>query len=196
MITTTKNMTKAGISSDDVYSDEFSRRRIYLTETITDSVASDICAQLNCLASKSHDDIHIIINSPGGSVSAGMSILDTTATISANGITICTYVLGLAASMAALLASAGTKGHRFIGENADMMIHQPLGGASGQASDVEVHARQILKTKTRLHRILSKNTGQPFEKISKDCDRDYYLDADEAIAYGLCDALFQGFEDE
>lgn len=192
MVPTITNISAVGVSSDDVYTDEYSRRRIYLTNEITPSLASDVCAQINCLAARSRDDIHlIIIECPGGSVSAGMAIYDT---MKSCGCTVCTYVIGECASMAALLASSGTAEKRFIAANAEMMIHQPAGGITGSASDIERSAQHILATKKRLHSILAVNTSQPYEKICKDCERDYYLDAEEAITYGLVDQIFTGFD--
>jgi len=189
---TTEKITENGIVRSDIYSNEFSKRRIYLTGQIDDASASYICAQINQLASEGDDDIYLIIQSCGGSVSAGMSILDT---MNACRCDISTVVMGEAASMGALLASCGAKGKRLISKNSEMMIHQPLGGASGQASDIERTASHIVKTKKKLHRILSENTGQSYEQISLDCDRDYWLDADEAIEYGLVDKIFDGFDD-
>ncbi len=192
MIPTTKRITQTGVVSSDVYSDEFTfNRRIYLTGPIEDSNAADICAQINHLAAQGNDDIYLIIQSPGGSVTAGMAILDT---MNACKCDICTIVNGSAASMGALLASSGTKGKRYIGPNAEMMLHQPLGGAQGQASDIERTAAHIVKTKKKLHTILAENTGVPYEQICIDCDRDYYLDAQEAIDYGLIDHFFAGFD--
>lgn len=194
MIPTTRRITQTGIVSSDVYSDEFSlNRRIYLTGLIEDSTAADICAQINHLATQGKDDIYLIIQSPGGSVTAGMAILDTMNGCKCD---ICTIVNGSAASMGAVLASSGTKGKRLIGRNAEMMLHQPLGGAQGQASDIERTAAHILKTKKKLHTILAENTGVPYEQICIDCDRDYYLDSQEAINYGLVDRIFSGFEQE
>lgn len=189
MLPTKKNITATGISADDVYSDEFARRRIYLTQAITPDVSADIIAQINCLVAQSSEDIHLIIQSPGGQVSAALAILDVMNTCGAD---VFTYVIGEAASAAALLASAGKR--RFISENSEMLIHQPLGGSSGQASDIERAAKHILKIKKKIHTILAENTGQSYEKICEDCDRDYYLDAYESIAYGLVDELFSGFD--
>lgn len=190
MVPTTKIVTSTGIMTSDIYSDEFARRRIYLTGQIDDASASDIRAQINHLAAKNRDDIYLIIDSPGGSVSAGMGILDTLSTCKCD---ICTVVMGEAASMGAFLAASGTKGKRYIGENAEMMIHQPLGGASGQASDIERTAAHIVRVKKRLHSILARNTGQTYEQICIDCDRDHFLTAEESIEYGLVDHIFTGF---
>ena len=190
MVPTTKIVTSTGIMTSDIYSDEFARRRIYLTGQIDDTSASDVCAQINHLASQSSEDIYLIIQSPGGSVSAGMAILDTMNTCKCD---ICTVVNGEAASMGAFLASSGTKGKRYVGANAELMIHQPLGGASGQASDIERTAAHIIRVKKKLHTILAKNTGQAYEQICIDCDRDHYLTAEESIEYGLVDHIFTGF---
>ena len=188
---TTKITTDSGIMSSDVFSDEFARRRIYLTDEVNAKSASEICAQINHLASESNEDIYLIIQSPGGVVSAGMAILDT---MNGCGCNICTVVSGEADSIAAVLASSGTKGRRFIGKSAEMLIHQPLGGASGQASDIQRTATHILNVKRKLNMILSKNTGQTYEKICEDCERDTYLSAEEAIEYGLVDKFFEGFD--
>lgn len=190
MIPTTKIVTQSGIMTSDTYSEEFSKRRIYLTGQIDEQMASDVCAQINHLASQNDDEIYLIIQSPGGSVSAGLSILDTMNTCKCD---ICTVVMGEAASMGALLASSGTKGKRMIGKNAEMMIHQPLGGTSGQASDIERTATHIVKIKNKLHKILSQNTGQSYKQICTDCDRDFWLDAEESIEYGLVDQIFLGY---
>jgi len=192
MIPTTKIITSSGVMSSDIYSDEFKNRRIYLTDKIDDALASDICAQINCLASQSKEDIYLIINSPGGSVSSGMAILDTMNTCKCD---IATVVLGEAASMGAFLASCGTKGKRYAGTNSELMLHQPLGGASGQASDIERIAVHISNVKKKLHSILARNTGQSYDKICADCDRDFYLTVEEAISYGLIDKIFTGFVD-
>ena len=191
MVPTTKITTQSGMMTSDIYSEEYAQRRVYLTGQINDELASDICAQINYLASGSKEDIYLIIQSPGGSVSAGLAIYDTVNTC---GCDVRTVVMGEAASMGALLASSGTKGKRYVGESAEMMIHQPLGGANGQAADIERTAAHIVKTRDKLHKILSKNTGKAFEQINKDCDRDHWLDADAAIEYGLVDKIFKGFE--
>lgn len=191
MIPFTKSVTSAGIVTGDVYSEEYSARRIYLTGQIDAAMAGDICAQINHLAAQGKEDIYLIIQSSGGSVSAGMSILDTMETC---GCDICTIVMGEAASMGALLAACGTKGKRRIGKRAEMMIHQPLGGASGQASDIERVATHITRVKQKLHKILSQCTGQSYRKVSRDCDRDFWMDASEAVEYGLVDGIFTGYE--
>ena len=183
--------TPTGYMTSDCLSGEFSRRIIYINDEITDSRAFEICCQINQLAAMSSDDITLWIMSPGGSVSAGFAILDTMNTC---GCEIRTVVMGRAASMGAVLASSGTKGKRFIGPNAEMMIHQALGGVSGQTTDILRTANHIQKTNSRLYAILAQNTGRTIKKISADCDRDYYLDAEEAIKYGLADGVFTGFE--
>ena len=184
--------TAAGYMTSDSLSEEFSRRRIYITGEIDDTMAADICCQINHLAALSDDDITFWIMSPGGSVSAGLAILDT--------MTACrcdfrTIVMGNAASMAAVLASSGTKGKRFVGANSGMMIHQALGGFSGQTADILRTAQQIEKINNRLYGSLAANTGVSTEKIAADCDRDYHLNANEAIEYGLADHIFKGFEE-
>ena len=163
-------------------------RIIFLTGEINDAVADTVVAQLIYLEGKDPTkDICLYINSPGGSVTAGMAIYDTMNYIKCDVSTIC---IGLAASMGAFLLSSGTKGKRFALKNSEVMIHQPLGGAQGQASDIKIVADQILKTKTKLNKILSENTGKPFEQVEKDTDRDNYMSAEEAKAYGLIDEIF------
>ena len=186
----TKITTPSGYMTSDCVSEEFSRRRIYITDEITDTLAAEICCQINQLASMNNDDITLWIQSPGGSVSAGFAILDTMATC---GCDIRTVVMGSAASMGAVLASSGTKGKRFIGANAQMVIHQTLGGVSGQTTDILRTATYIQKTNNRLYAILARNAGVSVQQIATDCDRDYYLDSDEAIKYGLADHIFSGF---
>lgn len=193
MIPTTRITTAAGYMTSDCTSEEFSRRRIYITSEITDAVAAEVCCQINHLAAVNpNDDITLWIMSPGGSVSAGSAILDTMATC---GCDIRTVVMGCAASMAAVLASSGTKGKRGIGANSEMMIHQALGGISGQTSDIVRTAKHIQKTNNRLYKILAENTGASVQQISADCDRDFYLDAEAAISYGLADYIFTGFDE-
>ncbi len=191
MLPSIKTVNQSGVSNTDIYSDEFERRRIYITGKIDESMASDICAQINCLAAQGKEDICLVIQSPGGSVSAGYAILDTMFTC---GCDIITVAMGEACSMGAVLASSGTKGKRYIGKNADMMIHQVLSGASGQASDLLRTVSYIQKVNKKLHTLLSENTGQDYEKICADCDRDFHLDSQEAIEYGLADHIFQGFD--
>lgn len=192
MVPTIKVATSSGMMASDIYSEEYARRKIYITGEITDALSADVCAQISALASQSKEDITLIIQSPGGSVSAGMAILDTMDTC---GCDISTVVMGVAASMGAVLASSGTKGKRFIGSNAEMMIHQALGGASGQTADILRTAEHIQRINKRLYNILAKNTGKSYKKICADCDRDYYLDSQTAINYGLADKIFEGFEE-
>lgn len=191
-VPTTRTATTTGYMTSDCLSEEFSRRRIYITEEITDPMAASICCQINHLASLSNDDITLWVMSPGGSVSAGSAILDT---MNACGCDFRTIVMGTAASMAAVIASSGTNGKRYIGANSGMMIHQALGGFSGQTADILRTAQHIEKVNNRLYGILAANTGMSMEKIAADCDRDYHLNANEAIAYGLADHIFSGFED-
>lgn len=191
-VPTTRTVTTAGYMTSDYLSEEFSRRRIYIAEEITEPVAAIICCQINHLASLSNDDITLWIMSPGGSVSAGLAILDTMNSCRCEFRTI---VMGTAASMAAVIASSGTKGKRYIGSNSSMMIHQALGGFSGQTADILRTAQHIEKVNNRLYGILAANTGMSMEKIATDCDRDYHLNADEAIEYGLVDQIFNSFEE-
>ena len=191
-IPTTRIATAAGYMTSDCLSEEFSCRRIYITEEITNSMAAEICCQINHLAALSNEDITLWIMSPGVSVSAGSAILDTMNTC---GCDFKTIVMGTAASMAAVIASSGTKGKRYIGANSGMMIHQALGGFSGQTADILRTAQHIEKTNKRLYEILARNCGVSVQQIAVDCDRDYHLNAEEAIAYGLADHIFSGFED-
>lgn len=189
---TTRTATTAGYMTSDSLSEEFSRRRIYITGEIADTMAADICYQINHLAALCDDDITLWIMSPGGSVSAGLAILDTMKACKCD---IRTIVMGDAASMAAVIASSGTKGKRFIGANAEMMIHQALGGFSGQTADILRSAKHIEKVNKRLYEILAKNANQGVEQIAIDCDRDCFLNASEAIDYGLADHIFDGFKE-
>lgn len=171
----------------DIYSLLLRQRIVFLNGPVNDQVANIIVAQLLYL--ESHDenkDISLYINSPGGSVSAGMAIFDTMNFIKPKVQTLC---MGLAASMGAFLLTAGEKGKRFALPNAKIMIHQPLGGAQGQATEIEIQAREILKTRERLNAVLAERSGQPLEKIARDCERDYYLTSDEAKEYGLIDTV-------
>ncbi|ALK92563.1 MULTISPECIES: ATP-dependent Clp endopeptidase proteolytic subunit ClpP [unclassified Limnohabitans] len=171
----------------DIYSRLLKERVIFLVGEVNDYTANSVVAQLLFLESENPEkDISFYINSPGGSVSAGMAIYDTMNFIKPDVSTLCT---GMAASMGAFLLSAGAKGKRFSLPNSKVMIHQPLGGARGQATEIEIHAREILKTREQLNRILAENTGQPLEKIQLDTERDYYLSADEAKDYGLIDQV-------
>ena len=181
--------TSRGERSYDIYSRLLKDRIIFLGEEIDDHVASLVVAQLLFLEAEDPDkDICIYVNSPGGSVTAGMAIYDTMQYIKCDVSTIC---VGLAASMGAFLLSSGQKGKRFALPNAEIMIHQPLGGAKGQASDIKIHAEWMLKTKEKLNRILSENTGQDMETIEKDTDRDNFMSAEEACRYGLIDRVIE-----
>ncbi len=180
--------TGKGERSYDIYSRLLEDRIIFLTGEINDAVADTVVAELIYLEGKDPGkDICLYINSPGGSVSAGLAIYDTMNYIKCDVQTIC---IGLAASMGAFLLSSGTKGKRFALPNSEVMIHQPLGGAQGQASDIKIMADHILKTKQKLNTILSQNTGKPYEVIERDTDRDNYLSAEEAKEYGLVDEIF------
>lgn len=180
--------TSRGERSYDIYSRLLEDRIIFLSGEINDAVANSVVAQLIYLEGKNPDkDIYLYINSPGGSVSAGLAIYDTLNYIKCDVSTIC---IGLAASMGAFLLSSGTKGKRFALPNSEIMIHQPLGGTQGQASDIEIQARHMQKIKQKINKILSENTSQPLEKIEKDTDRDFYMSADEAVNYGLVDKIF------
>lgn len=176
-----------GERSYDIYSRLLKERVIFLVGPVNDASANLVVAQLLFLEAENPDkDIHLYINSPGGSVTAGMSIYDTMQFIKPDVSTLC---VGMAASMGAFLLAAGTKGKRFSLPNSRVMIHQPSGGAQGQATDIEIHARDILKTREQLNRILAHNTGQTVEKIERDTERDYFMFADEAQAYGVVDQV-------
>ena len=176
-----------GERSYDIYSRLLKERVIFLVGPVNDQTANLVVAQLLFLESENPDkDISFYINSPGGSVTAGMAIFDTMQFIKPDVSTLC---VGMAASMGAFLLAAGTKGKRFSLPNSRVMIHQPSGGASGQATDIEIHARDILKTRDQLNRILAANTGQTIEKIERDTERDYFMFADEAQAYGVVDQV-------
>jgi ATP-dependent Clp protease, protease subunit len=176
-----------GERSYDIYSRLLRERIVFLVGPVNDQTANLVVAQLLFLESENPDkDVQFYINSPGGSVSAGMAIYDTMNFIKPDVSTLCT---GMAASMGAFLLAAGAKGKRFSLPNSKVMIHQVLGGAQGQATDIEIHARDILKTKAVMNRILAERTGQPLEKIERDTERDYFLDAEEAKAYGIVDQV-------
>jgi ATP-dependent Clp protease protease subunit len=176
-----------GERSYDIYSRLLKERVIFLVGPVNDQTANLVVAQLLFLESENPDkDISFYINSPGGSVTAGMAIYDTMQFIKPDVSTLC---IGMAASMGAFLLSSGTKGKRFSLPNSRVMIHQPSGGAQGQASDIEIHARDILKTRDQLNRILAANTGQTVEKIERDTERDYFMFADEAQTYGVVDQV-------
>lgn len=171
----------------DIYSRLLKERVVFLVGPVDDHSANLVVAQLLFLESENPDkDIHLYINSPGGSVTAGMAIFDTMNFIKPDVSTLCT---GMAASMGAFLLAAGAKGKRYSLPNARVMIHQPLGGASGQATDIEIHAREILRWKKVLNEILAGRTGQPFDKVQADTERDYFMSPDEATQYGLIDKV-------
>lgn len=182
------DQTTSGERSYDIYSRLLEDRIIFLTGEITDETANSVVAQLIFLEGKDPEkDISLYINSPGGSVSAGLAIYDTMNFIKCDVTTIC---VGLAASMGAFLLSSGAKGKRFALPNSEIMIHQPLGGAQGQASDIEIQANHIKRIKEKINHILSQQSGQPLEKVQKDTDRDFYMSAEEALEYGLIDKIF------
>ena len=182
------DQTGNGERSYDIYSRLLEDRIIFLTGEIDDNTANIVVAQLIYLEGKNPDkDISLYINSPGGSVSAGLAIYDTINYINCDVSTIC---IGLASSMGAFLLSSGTKGKRYALPNSEIMIHQPLGGAKGQASDIQIQANQIQKIKHKINDILSKQTGKPYEQIEKDTDRDFYMTAEQAKEYGLVDEIF------
>ena len=181
--------TSRGERSYDIYSRLLNDRIIFLADEVNDVTASLVVAQLLFLEAQDPDkDIHLYINSPGGSVTAGMAIYDTMNFIKCD---VATYCIGMAASMGAFLLSAGAKGKRFALPNSEIMIHQPLGGARGQASDIKIHAEQILKTRDKLNEILAANTGKSIEEIARDTERDNFMTADEACAYGLVDKVLR-----
>lgn len=189
LIPTVLEKTQYGERAYDIYSRLLKDRIIFLGGPINDAVANLVIAQLLFLAHEDpKKDIKLYINSPGGSVVAGMAIYDTIQFIQPDVSTIC---VGMAASMAAVLLAAGTKGKRFSLPNSEILIHQVMGGAEGQASDIEITAKQILKMKAKLNQILAKHTGQKVEKIEKDADRDYYMSAAEAKEYGLVDEMIK-----
>ncbi|MDE5667043.1 MAG: ATP-dependent Clp endopeptidase proteolytic subunit ClpP [Clostridia bacterium] len=180
--------TSRGERSYDIYSRLLEDRIIFLSGEIDDAVANTVVAQLIYLEAKDPSkDISLYINSPGGSVSAGLAIYDTMNYVKCDVSTIC---IGMAASMGAFLLSSGQKGKRYALPNSEIMIHQPLGGAQGQASDIKIAAEHILKTKRKLNSILAQNSGKPIEQLEKDTDRDNYLSAQEAQEYGLIDKVF------
>ncbi len=179
--------TGRGERAYDIYSRLLKDRIIFLGTAIDDTISNLIIAQLLFLEADSPDqDVHIYINSPGGSVSAGLAIYDTLRYIKPEIETIC---IGQAASMAALILSAGTKGKRLALPHARIMIHQPMGGFSGQASDIDIHAKEILRVKAELNRILSESTGQPIERIEADTDRDFFMSGEQGVEYGLVDKV-------
>lgn len=180
--------TENGERAYDIYSRLLEDRIVFITGEINDALANTVVAQLIYLEAKdATKDISLYINSPGGSVTAGMAIYDTMNYIKCDVSTIC---IGMCASMGAFLLSSGAKGKRFVLPNSEVMIHQPLGGASGQATEIQIIANHIQKTKEKLTKILSKNSGQPYEKVLADCERDNYMSAEEALEYGLVDKIF------
>ncbi|WP_256968871.1 ATP-dependent Clp endopeptidase proteolytic subunit ClpP [Enterococcus cecorum] len=187
LIPTVIEQSSRGERAYDIYSRLLKDRIIMLSGPVTDELANSIISQLLFLdAQDSEKDIYLYINSPGGSVTAGLAIYDTMNFVKAD---VQTIVMGMAASMGSFLLTAGTKGKRFALPNAEIMIHQPLGGAQGQATEIEIAARHILKTRERLNKILAERTGQPIEVIEKDTDRDNFMTAQEAKDYGLIDEI-------
>ncbi len=187
LIPTVIEQTGRGERAYDIYSRLLKDRIILLGSAIDDNVANSIVAQLLFLAAEDPDkDISLYINSPGGSITSGMAIYDTMNFIKPNVSTIC---IGMAASMGAFLLQAGEKGKRFALPNAEIMIHQPLGGTQGQASDIKIHAERIIKMREKLNQIMADNTGQPLEVIERDTERDYFMSADQAKDYGLIDKV-------
>ena len=181
--------TNRGERSYDIYSRLLKDRIIFLSGEIYDEMANLIVAQMLFLEAEDPEkDIMLYINSPGGSVTAGMAIYDTMNYIKCDVSTIC---IGLAASMGAFLLAAGAKGKRYALKNSEIMIHQPLGGAQGQASDIKIQAEHILRIKSKMTKILAENTGKPVDVVERDTDRDNYLTADEALAYGLIDRVYE-----
>ena len=189
LVPTVVEQTGRGERAYDIYSRLLKDRIIFLSDEVNDTTASLVVAQLLFLEAEDPDkDIHLYINSPGGSVTAGMAIYDTMQYIKPDVSTIC---IGMAASMGAFLLNAGARGKRFALPNSEIMIHQPLGGAKGQATDIEIHAKWILKIRERLNQILSERTGQPIEKIQEDTERDNFMSAQEAKEYGLIDEVIE-----
>ncbi len=179
--------TPHGERAYDIYSRLLNDRIILLTDTVTDQTASLVVAQMLFLEAQDPDkDIYFYINSPGGSVSAGLSIYDTMNYIKCD---VCTICMGSCASMGAFLLSSGTKGKRMALPNSEIMIHQPLGGASGQATDVKIHTDHLLRTRERLNRLLSEHTGKPIEVIERDTERDNFLTPEQAVEYGIIDKV-------
>lgn len=172
----------------DIYSRLLKDRIIILSGEIDDNLANSIVGQLLYLDSVNNDDISLYINSPGGSITSGMAVYDTMNFVKSNVSTIC---IGMAASMAAFLLSSGEKGKRYCLPNSEVMIHQPLGGAQGQATEIKIAAERILKLKEKINKILSKNTGQNLKQLEKDTERDYFLSAGEALEYGIIDKIIK-----
>ena len=181
--------TVGGERAFDIFSRLLKERIIFITGPIEDHMANLVVAQLLFLESEDpKKDIYIYVNSPGGSVTAGLSIIDTMHHIKPDVATVC---VGIAASMGSLILSQGAKGKRFMLPNAEVMIHQPSGGAYGQASDIDITAKHIIKTRDKLNKMLAKATGQKLQKIEQDVDRDFFMDAEEAMAYGIVDKVFK-----
>lgn len=175
-----------GTKTSDIFSRILEDRTILLTGEVETNLSNVIIAQLLFLDSQNHNPIHIYVNSPGGAVTDGLAIIDTMNIIKSP---VYTYCMGMCASMGAMILSQGQKGHRYCLPNATVMIHQPLGGAQGQATDIEIVTKRILKTKHRLINMLSVACNQPYDKVYNDCERDYYLDAEEALEYGIVDKV-------
>ena len=179
--------TSRGERSYDIYSRLLKERIVFLGEEVNDTTANLIVAQMMFLEAEDPEkDIHFYINSPGGSVTDGFAIYDTMHYVKCD---VATYCIGMAASMGAFLLAGGTKGKRFVLPNAEIMIHQPSGGAKGQATEIEIVAKQILRTKERLNKILAENTGQKLEKVAADTERDNWMSAEEALEYGIVDKI-------
>lgn len=194
LVPTVIEQTNRGERAYDIYSRLLKDRIIMLGSPIDDNIANSVVAQLLFLAADDPDkDISLYINSPGGSITAGMAIFDTMQFIKPNVSTICT---GMAASMGAFLLNAGEPGKRYALPNSEVMIHQPLGGTQGQASDIEIHAKRIIKMREKLNKILAERTGQPLEIIERDTDRDNFMSAHEAVEYGLIDKVMDKKTDE
>lgn len=188
LVPTIIEKNETGERAYDIYSRLLKDRIIILNGEITDNSSNIVVAQLLYLDSLNNDDISLYINSPGGSITAGMAIFDTMNFIKSDISTIC---VGMAASMAAFLLSSGEKGKRYILPNAEVMIHQPLGGAQGQATEIKIAAERILKLKKKLNKILSDNTGKDIDTIDNDTERDYFMDSDEALNYGIVDKVLK-----
>lgn len=186
--------TSRGERSYDIYSRLLKERIIFLGEEVNDVTASLVVAQLLFLEAEDPDkDIHLYINSPGGSITAGMAIYDTMQFVKCD---VSTTVIGMAASMGAFLLAGGKKGKRYALPNAEVMIHQPLGGAQGQATEIEIAAKHIIQTKEKMNRMLSENTGKPYEEVCKDTERDNWMTAEEAKAYGLVDEVIYSHDNK
>jgi len=179
--------TERGERAYDIYSRLLEDRIIFLVGQVEDQIAHSLVAQLFFLESQDpRKDVYFYINSPGGAVTAGLAIYDAMEFVECDVVTVC---LGQAASMGAFLLASGAKGKRLVLPNARIMIHQPLGGAQGQATDIEIHTKEILRIKSRLNEILAERTGQPLEKVKQDTERDFFMSAEEAVAYGLADRV-------